>query len=421
MKKRVFLLLLAAAMLLALAACGGGRNLRNDERYDSDSEIIDSIAAAMNAPVTDELGFLTIQKSVFETGETIVVTTNNITQEMYDDDAFVAIYILDAEHDEYKQYEYPQEGTDTLRFTAPYWAGAFEFRLYSMDYVYTDDTFVTSLRFYVIDKEIDDVIDNGIAALLEPTSDELGYLTIQKSIFRINETIIVSTGGITQEMYDNNSFVAIYSSGAAHSDYMQYEYPQAGSDSLYFSAPFWTGAFEMRLYSMDHVYTDDTFVTSVNFLVIDDSYCPDCFELLENCICADDVNGGQGVTPPPVGTTTPPPDGVTPPPDGVTPPPNGTPVSAEAAGFLGRFSFVEDGVNHGAMFNLYFRADGTGIFNWLVLPNTHIDWSVVGENRISISYQSVSEYMTIYGTLDGDTLNVVDPYFPDNLYVFIRD
>ena len=99
----------------------------------------------------------------------------------------------------------------------------------------------------------------------------------------------------------------------------------------------------------------------------------------------------------------------------------GTPGSAETGGFLGRFSFHEGGTNHGAMFNITFNADGTGIFNWLALPNTHIDWSVAGDNRASISYQSIAEYMTIYGTLDGDTLTVIDPHFPDNIYVFIRD
>jgi len=92
-----------------------------------------------------------------------------------------------------------------------------------------------------------------------------------------------------------------------------------------------------------------------------------------------------------------------------------------AAKFLGKFLFHEGGVNYGASLNLYFQADGTGVFNWLALPNTHIDWLAVEESKISISYQSIVEYMTIYGTLDGDILTVVDPHFPDNLYIFIRD
>jgi len=138
MKKLLTITLVGAVLLLA--ACGGGGTGGSP----------DSGGAADENPDSGQSGdYISIEKSVFSRGETITVTTKEITEEMEDADAFVAIYDEGAEHHEYQQYLYPQAGSDTLQFTAPMTDGNYEMRLYKQDYVYTDETFVESVPFTV--------------------------------------------------------------------------------------------------------------------------------------------------------------------------------------------------------------------------------------------------------------------------------
>ena len=137
--KKLLTMTLVGTMLL-LAACGGGGTGGSS----------DSGGTAGGSSDFGQSGdFISIEKSVFSRGETITVTTTGITEEMEDAGAFVAIYNAGAAHSEYKQYLYPQAGSDALHFTAPSTAGNYEMRLYKQDYVYTDETFVESLAFTV--------------------------------------------------------------------------------------------------------------------------------------------------------------------------------------------------------------------------------------------------------------------------------
>ncbi|MDR2599467.1 MAG: hypothetical protein LBC73_04240 [Oscillospiraceae bacterium] len=82
-------------------------------------------------------------------GEIIIVTVTGVTEEMISAGSFAAIYDLGAPHDFYQQYRYPIEGTSTLEFYAPTTVGNYEIRLYSMDFVYTDETHIISVPFTV--------------------------------------------------------------------------------------------------------------------------------------------------------------------------------------------------------------------------------------------------------------------------------
>jgi len=144
MFRKVLQGMIILVMVLALTACGGGGGSSNGTPQD-----------------TGQSGeYMSIEKSVFSSGETVTVTTTGITEEMEDADAFVAIYNAGAGHDHYQQYLYPQAGSDTLHFTAPTSGGNYEMRLFKQDYVYTDETFVESVAF---------TVDGGTTAVDTPS------------------------------------------------------------------------------------------------------------------------------------------------------------------------------------------------------------------------------------------------------------
>jgi hypothetical protein len=61
------------------------------------------------------------------------------------------------------------------------------------------------------------------------------------------------------------AYVSIFKKGAAHDEYGTFKYVKAGNSVVELEAPNLNGEFEMRLYSIDHNYTDESFVMSVPF------------------------------------------------------------------------------------------------------------------------------------------------------------
>jgi hypothetical protein len=97
---------------------------------------------------------LWLDNYTFDEGEAFSVYVEGITREMQNAGAFVAIYEAHAPHDAYMTWAYPHEGNNVFYFTAPHFAGDFEIRLYSQDFVYDEETFVTSVLFTVRQPEI---------------------------------------------------------------------------------------------------------------------------------------------------------------------------------------------------------------------------------------------------------------------------
>ncbi|MCL2013489.1 MAG: hypothetical protein FWG69_00710 [Oscillospiraceae bacterium] len=93
---------------------------------------------------------LQLNKSTYNSGETITVTVSGVTPDMILAQAFVAIYGKNAAHSSYNEWKRLQNESDTLFFTAPSAAGEYEMRLYNQDFIYTDETFVTKVSFTVI-------------------------------------------------------------------------------------------------------------------------------------------------------------------------------------------------------------------------------------------------------------------------------
>ena len=90
-------------------------------------------------------------------------------------------------------------------------------------------------------------------------------LTLNKSIYSAFENIIVTISGVTDEMINAKAFVSIHEAGANHKDYQENLYPKSNSDTLTFTAPNYTGQYEMRFYNQDEVYTDEAFLLAVIF------------------------------------------------------------------------------------------------------------------------------------------------------------
>lgn len=70
--------------------------------------------------------FISLDKTVYNPNEAIVVTVNGITQQMVDDDAYISIYKKGAAHNQYMSWSRPDAGSSQLNFTAPSELGSYE-------------------------------------------------------------------------------------------------------------------------------------------------------------------------------------------------------------------------------------------------------------------------------------------------------
>lgn len=217
MKKRIFTLTLALIMCLTLTP-----------------------AAAFAAGS----GSLSLDRTTYMPGEDIIVTYSGITQQMVDDEAYVSIYKAGAKHSEYMNWDRPEIGSGQLKLEAPAMLGSYEMRLYNEDHKFTDDTFVMSVSFTV-------------------SMQKQGKISLEKSAYQAQQEIPVTVTEITREMEQTGAFVAIYKKGAKHDQYGAYQYVKPESSVVKVTAPNENGEFEMRLYSIDHNYSDESFVMSV--------------------------------------------------------------------------------------------------------------------------------------------------------------
>jgi hypothetical protein len=192
---------------------------------------------------------ISLDKAIYAPGEKVTVTTSGITQQMVDNDAFVAVYEAGAAHEEWGAYAYLDIGSNVLDLTAPDEEGAYEVRLYNKDNEYTDETFVMKVSFTV-----------GNVTVNNP-----GKISLDKETHTAGTMITVRYSEVTQLMEDEGAFVAIYEKGAKHTEWGGYAYVKAGSGAVEVKAPNLNGDFEMRLYTQDHYYSAATFVMAVPF------------------------------------------------------------------------------------------------------------------------------------------------------------
>lgn len=191
-------------------------------------------------------GTISLEKSLYSPNEKMFVTVKGITQQMVEDEAYVSIYKKDAGHEEYLEWGRPEEGDSQMEFEAPSVPGSYEMRLYRRDHEYTDETFVMSVPFQV-------------------ALEKQGKISLEKNAYLANKPISITVSDISEDMKKSNAFVAIYKKGAKHDEWGSWTYVQEGNSVVELTAPNLNGEFEIRLYSINHNYTDQSFVMSVPF------------------------------------------------------------------------------------------------------------------------------------------------------------
>ena len=191
-------------------------------------------------------GSISLIKTTYAPNEEIVVYVDGITEQMVEDEAYISIYKKGAAHNQYMNWDRPEVGSSELVLDAPSEGGSYEVRLYRKDHEYTDETFVVSVSFEVM-----------IA--------KQGKISLEKNAYQAQEEISVNVTDITQDMEKSSAYVSIYKKGAKHNEYGVYQYILAGDSVVKLEAPNLNGEFEMRLYSINHNYSDESFVMSVPF------------------------------------------------------------------------------------------------------------------------------------------------------------
>ncbi len=189
---------------------------------------------------------VSLDKALYLPNESITVTALGITQEMKDADAWVGIYKVGAQHNQWGSYRYLEAGNSQVEIDAPEELGSYEMRFYSKNKVYTDETLVMRVPFTV-------------------AMQKQGKISLEKSAYQARQFIEVAVTGITKEMEQAEAYVSIYRKGAAHSSWGTYAFVKSGDSVVNLEAPNLNGEFEMRLYSINRNYTDESFVMSVPF------------------------------------------------------------------------------------------------------------------------------------------------------------
>jgi hypothetical protein len=191
-------------------------------------------------------GTISLDKALYSPNERMIVTADGITQQMVDDEAYISIYKEGADHEAYMSWDRPDVGSSELVFEAPAEPGSYEMRLYSKDHEYTDEVFVMSVPFKV-------------------SLQKQGKISLEKNAYQANQAISVTVSEITAEMEKSQAYIAIHKKGSRHDEWGAWTYVKAGNSVVEVTAPNLNGEFEMRLYSINHNYTDESFVMSVPF------------------------------------------------------------------------------------------------------------------------------------------------------------
>ena len=173
---------------------------------------------AQGVVFADESIGIFLYNSVFAPNEEFLVEVSGITDQMVEDEAYVSIYKEGAGHDQYMDWQRPEAGSSTLTFEAPSEPGSYEMRLYSIDHVYTDESFLLSVPFKVV-------------------MEKKGKISLEKDAYLAQQQIPVTVTDITEDMVKSGAFVAIYKKGAGHDDYITYQYPKVSNSVLELEAP----------------------------------------------------------------------------------------------------------------------------------------------------------------------------------------
>ena len=160
--------------------------------------------ATMTAFTANSNEYISLDKEDYTAGQTIFVSTRNITEQMAQDEAFVAIYVKDSLHSSWGEYHHPKAGTDTLTFTAPK-NGSYEMRLYSKDHQSDySAVYVTSVPFSVGGSaSTSDTVDNTIIRYPTKSDFDWNLIKFTTGIFYFTGTFETNWGTLSMIQKDN--------------------------------------------------------------------------------------------------------------------------------------------------------------------------------------------------------------------------
>ncbi|MCL2752414.1 MAG: hypothetical protein FWE62_06650, partial [Firmicutes bacterium] len=191
--------------------------------------------------------WIQLSKSNFDPDEDMVITLSGITAGMLDDIIELNIRAKGAAADDFiGGIPLSEETAQRVVFGAPPNSGDYELVLWNG----ATCEVITYISFTV-----------GKIA-------KAGSIALDKPAYTALEAITVTVTGITEQMVKVRACIGIYEKGANHNNSNgEYANVTQGSSSVRMYAPNKNGEFEMRLYSTDISYDDETFVMSVPFTV----------------------------------------------------------------------------------------------------------------------------------------------------------
>jgi len=191
-------------------------------------------------------------KETYLPGENILVKLPDVTAQMVQDKAFVALYTPDAKNNRYISYAYMKADAGEVVLNAPPDAGNYELRGFAIEKGYQDAEPAMVIPITV------DGDYNGIFQIAFPG---------EKDMFVPGGTIYAEVSGISAQAVQDKAFVAIYAAGAEHTKSLtRVNIPKDGG-SVKLAAPLDEGSYELRAYARGNVANDATMVVCLPFTI----------------------------------------------------------------------------------------------------------------------------------------------------------
>ena len=190
--------------------------------------------------------YIQLEKSNFDPNEVINFDYSGYRSQIKEDDLVYLTIFQKLTSGDYEEGERRSLTSDesTSWLNAPAESGDYQLRLTR------NDVLISTIPFTV------------------GKADNDGTIAIDKTAYTALDPITVTVSEITEQMVTTKAFISIYEKGAEHDDKLgDTKFVTAGSSTQTLFAPNKNGEFEVRLYCMDNLYIDETFVMSVPFTV----------------------------------------------------------------------------------------------------------------------------------------------------------
>ena len=172
---------------------------------------------------TPEQAFIKMSKDKYNIGEKIEVSYGNLPP---NDLNWIGLYQRNANDEDYLDWKYVITASGTVAFDGLNVAGKYEARLYY------NDSYDLELKvnFEVVGDQVDDP-----------------YIEMSKNKYNVGEQIGVKFFNLP----DDNFWIGLYNAGAAHEDFLVWQWAQGGNGSVVFDGMANAGDYNARLFFTD--------------------------------------------------------------------------------------------------------------------------------------------------------------------------